>query len=158
MNNSKFKVKLIIIGSLGLFLLILIIFIYYLNSRQSVEESVYLPLEQNPTRPIFKQPTTTASFPTKIPAVEEIDPFSHGAPPDVKEQYLQENPEQLALEKLRDQTPIKTEQFRIEYSFADVKFIVFLNSSQPKARSAFIDFLAKQGIVNSLDQFMIYAE
>jgi hypothetical protein len=156
MNNTRLVLKLIIIGSIG-FLFLLIILMIFQRTTKPEEPNPTPTITLIPTKPGVSQPTQSLLAPTKA-AIDDIDPYSLGAAPDAHEEFLTAHPEQLSIDALRDQTPIENYSFRLEYSYAEVKFFVYLKPPFVQNKQIFLDFLKQKGIEQSLDQFVYKSE
>ena len=157
MIEKNIKFKLIGIGLLGV-LVIMLLFLFAIKSSRDLKpretiKPVVTSSQLRPTRQYIPDDIPDNIKPTQ--STLEIDPYSHGARPDAEEIYLKEHPDQLDLEKLRDESPIKTSSFFMEYSFAEVKFLVTIYEPKGENTQAFMDYLESRGLGNSLSNFII---
>jgi hypothetical protein len=154
MKLTKINIKLFVLGLAGfIFFIVMVLFVLTLNAEEQNNKEVPSIMPTSVYSLNNNKPTPKVPIPVPTRPTFEVDEYSSGVVPNQEETYLKDYPETEALQKLRNLTPIETDSFKLEYSYSDVIFIVYLKEPVDENRIAFLNFLKGHNILRSLDKF-----
>ncbi len=147
--NKQLQFKLILVGSIATLLTLLIVFVFLQNrSKSRLQKTGF----QQPTVSIFKKGARPKLL-TPTPVV--VEEFATGVLSDEFQKLEEEYPDADNITALIQDAPIENESFRIEYSYADLKFLVQIKPPYAVGRAAFLDFLEKRGLISVEEELFI---
>jgi hypothetical protein len=154
MKLTKINIKLFILGLVGfIFFIVMVLFVLTLNAEEQNNKKVPSIMPTSVYSLNTNNPTPKVPIPAPTRPTFEVDEYSSGVVPNQEEMYLKQNPETEELQSLRNLTPIENNSFLLEYSYANVVFMVYLKEPIAQNRIVFLNFLKDRGILRSLEKF-----